>query len=473
MQNSAKVGLLVIVFAALLYGGYAILGKAFSHPKTHRFYAEFTDAGGTGDGTPITMAGVRIGTVKGVKLISPRLARLTLEVDEAVRIPRGSVAKQGTSIIGLGSNPLQIVAPENSNGFLEDGETIHGGTSSPFEAYMPPEARETLKELNLTLRATRQLVGNKDLQARLTKLLDHSSATLDKFGAIAQQAQGMMARANGLIGSTRPLVAQAMRDASLAMSDIRKSTQLVTRLIESGKYQDQALALLQQLNETAKKADSLMANISNFVGDQGLQGSLKTSLANVEKMSDSGTRIAANGEVISKNGITLSEKAIVLADKASAIADEARNALEKISGFFGRGPSRPSIPKLEGHLDLLRQTDPNHWRTDLYGRVDLKDSFLDIGLYDAFESNKTILQLGSPLVKKGDYRLGIYASKPSAGVDFQIAPRVSLRGDVFDINKPHFDLRTQLDFGNGVVGWLGLEKIFDRNAFVAGVGIRK
>lgn len=473
MQSASKVGFLVVVFVALLYGAYAILGKSFVQDKTNTYFAVFKDAAGTTVGTEVTMAGVKIGTVKSIQLVNPTEAKLALEIKRDVQIPAGSTAQISGSLIGFGNNPIEIHPPSQPSGSaLADGATIPGARTSAL-AEMLPESKETMKELNATLVATRKLIENQDLQKKLEKLMDSSSATLDKFGALATQAQGLMAKANGLVSDNQATLNAAMKNASLAMADVRKSTQLLTKLIESGKYQDESLALLKQLNATAKKADDLMVSINSVVTDPTMQANLKDTMANVNKMSESGTHIAANTEVISKNGITMSEKAIELLDKANAIADEAKSALEKISGFFNKGTGKPNLPKVEAHLDLLRETDPSHWRTDLYGRFALGNNFVDAGLFDAFESNKVILQYGDWLAGSAAYRYGIYASKPGVGVDFRVAPKVSLRTDLFDINNPRLDFRTQIDFGKGFVGWLGLERIFDRNSFVAGVGIKK
>ena len=40
MANAAKVGLLVVVFFALLIGGYAFLGKSLFAPPVETYYAE-------------------------------------------------------------------------------------------------------------------------------------------------------------------------------------------------------------------------------------------------------------------------------------------------------------------------------------------------------------------------------------------------------------------------------------------------
>jgi len=358
-------------------------------------------------------------------------------------------------------------------GYLAAGDTIQGVKGSPIDSFLPEEGKQTLRELNETLAATRKLLENQTLEKKLEALIDNSSKTLTQFGNLASQAQELVAKTSGVVGHSQPEIVGAMHSASLAMADIRKATQLLSKMIESGKYQDQTMALLKQLNDTAAKATDLMTNLDSFASDPKMQSDIKQSVANVDKMTDSGTRIAANTEAISKNGVTLSQKAIELADKANSIADDAKAALDKISKFFNKNGTTPKLPHVEGHIDLLHESDPNYWRTDLYGRIDLDRGFVDAGLYDAFETNKVILQLGEPLGKIGDYRYGIYASKPALGVDFRVAPQVMLRTDLFDINKPEFDLRTEFDFGHGFVGWLGVERVFSQDSFVAGIGIKR
>src|SRR5207302_757985 len=99
MQGGWKVGLLVVAFVALLFSGYAILGKSLLAPKTNRFYADFTDAAGITAGAPVFMAGVKIGTVNSVSLSSPTLAQFAIEVDGTVHIPAGSTANIQSPLI--------------------------------------------------------------------------------------------------------------------------------------------------------------------------------------------------------------------------------------------------------------------------------------------------------------------------------------------------------------------------------------
>ena len=128
--------------------------------------------------------------------------------------------------------------------------------------------------------------------------------------------------------------------------------------------------------------------------------------------------------------------------------------------------------QIESSIDLLRQTEPNRFRTDVGVKVDLKDFDIHVGLWDAFESNRINAQIAKPFSLNGEYRYGIYASKPGVGVDYRVASGLYLRGDLFDINNPRFDLRARYEFGNGFYGWLGVDSVFKKNAPTIGVGIR-
>jgi phospholipid/cholesterol/gamma-HCH transport system substrate-binding protein len=189
-------------------------------------------------------------------------------------------------------------------------------------------------------------------------------------------------------------------------------------------------------------------------------------------MAESGEKIAKNGEQISANAIVASEKVIELETKASALLDDVKGALGNITDFFKKTGGKVNVPKFETTLDLRRQTEPNRFQTDIGVKVDLKDYDIHVGLWDAFESNRITAQIAKPFSPNGEYRYGIYASKPGVGVDYRLAQGLYLRGDLFDINNPRFDLRARYEFGKGFYGWLGMDRVFDRNSPTIGVGIR-
>lgn len=475
MQGAAKVGALVIVFVVLLYGAFMVLGKdLFGKPQVE-YYAAFHDAGGVTAGSPVQMAGVKIGTVDGVKLVSPTLAKMTLKIGAEFKLPEGSTAVIPTALIGLGDKAVVIMPPDTSNRtnttYLSPGATLNGTKAGALDNILPnPQA--TVNELNKTLAAARKLLENQKLQDKLVALLDSSNKTAQHFGNLAARMDMVLAQSN-------PKIQNALTSASATMAEVQKGTAMLTQILKEGKFQKQALAMLDKLNKAAEGATQIMADVHALTSDPQLKDSLTKTANNVATMTDSGTRIAQSaekiakdGEKISANAIVMSEKAVEIETKASALLDEVQKAVENIKGFFQKGGGKVSIPKVETNIDLIRETEPNEFRTDITATIDVKNYKIDVGLWDAFESNKLIAQIGKPFSANGKYRYGIYASKPGIGVDYRVAPGFYLRGDLFDINNPRFDLRARYEFGKGFYGWIGVSSVFDKNAPIIGFGIR-
>jgi phospholipid/cholesterol/gamma-HCH transport system substrate-binding protein len=463
MQGAGKVGGLVIVFVLLVIGAYQILGRQLFGSDTHVYYADFADAGGINEGAKVLMAGVNIGSVTKIALVNPRKARITLTLDKKYRLPVGSQAIVPPSLIGLGDTQLWISPPETTTGYLPPESVIPGMRPGPLDAIMP-NSKETLKELNATLTATRKLLENGQLQSNLNALMKSSSITAEKFGRLADQTNLLLSRNQGDI-------ARAIHSAANAMHDVQQSTALFAKLMKEGKLQKDSEQLLESITHTAQKAQGLVVDLDRFVNDPSLRKPLSSTMSNISDMTASGAVIAKNTEQITANGAIVSKKAIDLADKAGQIEDEAREALKHVSGFFSK-PTTKATP-IKFSMDFIRSSKPDHWRTDLNGELNLFDNNLSLGLYDAFEGNRFSGQLIKNFSGAGRYRYGVYASKPGLGVDYQLTRKLGLRGDLFDLNDPQFNVRASYQLNDDFVGWLGMERIFGRNAPAIGFGVHK
>lgn len=470
MNGAWKVGLLVIVFGSMLVGAYAVLGQNLWAEKPDLYYAELNDAGGVTPGTRILLSGVKVGTVRKVELASAETAKMTLALDSGTKIPQGTSVKIPSSFIGFGDTPIQLV-PGKGPGEVAVGSTLAGKKTTALESVMP-EAKDTLaalestlKETQLMLKDARSLLNDKQLYGNVNKLMATTERTVGQYGKLAGRMDRLIAQNQGKLGD-------ALTMATGAMSDIRKSTQIISKLLEDGKLTDQTTALLENLNQTTEKAGKLIDNLNAFVEDPELRGPLQRTAANVEKITDSGTRMTGDLEKMAKNGVTITENTATLTAKANELADETKTVLQQVQKLLGKAPS-PGKIKVEGGLDLVRTERPGYYRTDLEAKIDFSNNRLYAGLYDAFESNKVTLQLGKSLDPKTELRYGIYASKPGLGVEYALARGLYLRGDFYDINNPRADLRARYSLGGGAFGWLGVDQAFKKNRFLVGVGFRK
>lgn len=466
MNSAAKVGLLVVVFLGLAFAGLNTLGRSLFAKKPHVFFAELPDAGGVVTGTKVTMAGVRIGTVSKVSLLNPKLARLDLAIDAEQRIPMGSKVLLPASLIGFGDSSIQVVPPEIlTNEALPPGAVMAGIKGNPLDAILP-EGRETVKELTATLKAARTFISDGDMKKSVSNLTQTANTTVTQFGNLA-------ARTNALIDQNKSALGDAVADARLSMSEIRQASQAFAKLMTDGKLQSKSIALLDELQRTTAKAEKLVSNINDFVSDPQLKANLDATLASAANVAKKGETIADNTEKMTKNGEVLSQKAIQLADDAHEIALEAKQVVQKINALLGKSPKSPVAGPVTAEMDITREADPRHLRTDFDFAIPLRGSSLHFGVYDAFESNRLNLQLAKPFGSRSDYRLGVYAGKPGLGVDYWFAPGTSLVGNLFDLNEPRFDMRLSHEFGGGLIGWLGLDRVFKDNVPSIGIGIRK
>jgi phospholipid/cholesterol/gamma-HCH transport system substrate-binding protein len=483
MQSAAKVGLLLVVFIGLLIGGYAVLGRSLFGRATQTYYADFSDASGIAPGTQVLMAGVKVGSVGTIRLVNPKLARMSLLLDKDVQVPTGTVAMLPSSLIGLGSSPVELTPPAQlTGGNVRPGSVLPGRKGGPLDNVLP-DADKTVAEFTKTLTAVRKLLEDQRLQQDVKELIRTSTTTIDRFGKLANNV-------NYQLATNQASVQRAIIKGTQAVADVQQVTAAVVRLVNEGKIQGNVKEILAELTSASRRADQLVANMNKLVTDPSLPRTTrnvaditetgKSIAANVNQITETGKAVATNTEAITRNGVTISQNAITLTEKANVIADNAieiekqlQGVLERIGGFFTRRPGTGRGFSFTTEMDLIHESDPGRFRTDLSINIPTGGGRVNAGFYDAFESNKLILQYGKDVTGSLGYRYGIYGSKPAVGVDYQIAPRAYLRTDLWDINNARFDARLRYEFGNGLVGWVGMDRIFRDNAPTFGIGIRR
>lgn len=466
MQNAWKVGVLVIVFGALFLGAYAVLNRSVFAKKTVTYYAEFADAGGVNSGARVLLAGVNVGTVRSVRLVGPRQARLTLAIDEGVEIPEGSTVVLPSSLIGIGDRALNIVAPATGGGRLPAGAILPGRIQSALAGFVP-EGEKTIAELNATLRATRALLEDPALKGRLATLLESGEVTVAEFGKLAR-------RIDALVVANRGNLAEAVAKASQVMDNLEATSREALALVKESGFKERIEALLGDMRSAVGEGSRLIKDMGALVNDPNLRQPLEAILANTETMSASGARVAQQAETLVQNGITFSERAIELTDKVNGLVEDARDVIEKFKGTLGRIPSAAAgIGPIDAEFIAFRDLDPSNNRAEVAVKVPFKGTNYYVGLFDAFDRNQLSLQVGKTLSPSLETRYGVYASQPGVGVDFTLGPRLRLRGDVFGLNKPRFDARAGFDLGGGLTGYVGLTRVFDRNTPTVGIGIKR
>ncbi|MFN7172003.1 MAG: MlaD family protein [Fimbriimonadaceae bacterium] len=474
MQGAWKVGLLVLVFIGLLLGAYAVLGR-LNAPRTNSYYVQFTDATGIVRGSPVFISGVRVGQVAEVDLVPPSTAMARIEVDTTVAVPLGTQAVIPRGFISFGQGNLSLVPPDQIQGFVppNDPSVVLVGTQGNPINDLFPDTQETIAELNKTLIALREVLENEDFRTDVKELIDTTTNTIDNYGKLANQL-------TGFVGSSRSEFDQILRTVDVTLMQVNRGITTVNSLLEDPTWQNEATALLKELNATAAQANQLLGSISTYVDDPETKARLDRTLANFETMSESGVRIADNAERIAENANQISAdfkifsaEANELAKRANVLTEEATDLVRSVRGKVDdfEVPSF-GFPRIRAGIDTQYNFENERVLSNMGFSLDFGRSRAYLGLYDAFESNRLIALYGTDVMNNLEGNAGVFAGKPSIGVKWSVTPGFGLTGQLYGVNRPTFDARARLRLGRNVDAFAGVDSLFKYNYPIVGLGFR-
>lgn len=253
MSNETKVGIfvvaIIITFLVLLFEtGELDLSK----PDTYSITMVFSTVEGLKVGSQLEMAGVQIGTVKGIYLSRNYSAVVTAEVNEDIKIPIDSVASIATK--GVLGDKIIIIKPGSSKNTIEPEGNLPRTT-------VPPSLDTLLEQLG-------QIAGN------LTELTGSLNATLgdeETLRSILNNIQKLSEDSSALVAANKDnitLVVANLKDITATMVDASESF----------------TGASQSMNEILANINSGNGTLGKLVYDDSLYRSLVDSLESLHKL---------------------------------------------------------------------------------------------------------------------------------------------------------------------------------------------
>lgn len=274
-----KIALVVIAGLVILFFGMNYLKGLNLFSSSNKYYIVFKDISGLGSSSPIYADGYKVGVVKGITYNYNNAGNIKVEaeIDEQLRIPKGSSAEIESDMLGnvkvnllLATNPRERVMP---------GETIQGDINSgalgqmkdmvPMIVGMMPKLDSIVTSLNLLL-ADPAIVQSLHNVQTITGDLTVTTRQLNSLMAgLNRQVPGMMTRADSLLDNTNRLVGKLNKvdvDGTMAKVDATlANVEEFTRRLNNGQGSLGLLmndpALYNNLNSTMRSADSLLIDL--------------------------------------------------------------------------------------------------------------------------------------------------------------------------------------------------------------------
>lgn len=146
-RSAFLVGIISIVGIAAATTFAFYIDKLPFLKQVYRISAEFKDAAGLNPDNQVRVAGIKVGTVTGIRLEGDHVV-VDMEIANDIEIPKDTVANIKLATI-LGTKFVDIDG-EGGEPYLEDGDTIPlEDTTVPYEIYQAAnQGTEVLEDLN-------------------------------------------------------------------------------------------------------------------------------------------------------------------------------------------------------------------------------------------------------------------------------------------------------------------------------------
>ncbi|MBI3910705.1 MAG: MCE family protein [Armatimonadetes bacterium] len=507
-NQAVVVGLVVLLAAALLVSiGLALRGFG-RYGAAYQIEVRVLDARGIDEDAEVLFQGVEVGRVARVRLLEDG-PRLLLRIDRRVRPDSNDRITIVSPLIGF-APPFVEITRQPGGEPVVGSPPVYQGTAEPQLADLVPKVRQALDSLNdLTTRMADltgsfdKLVGDPRLRRALlasagnlermsgnfvvasenfVRLTRRSPAILDEMNETVRAARRAAGQFERMVGQLQQVAHQAtgaLEQAEGALTEFRGAGQETRGLVAENR--ERLRELMQGLRGSLEQLNGTLADTRALVGNPELRTNLERTSANVRDASDTLRKIVEDVRGITGD-VKVQEDLRSAVTGLRAATEEAGSAFRRINEILGRSEqvartARAGLKRLgqaQIGAELVRGFHPAMNRLDVnayipWGRRD----FIQLGLYDATESNKFNLQLGRPLGGDVALRYGLYASRLGFGLDFGRPGRRYTALNLYGLDNPLFDIRGYVPLSKELDLAIGVDRLFQRSTPVLGVRFRR
>lgn len=172
--KEAKIGLAgIIALGMLIYGINYLKGVDILNPSKY-IYVKYNNINGLIKSSPVYADGFKIGTVSDITYMydNPGNIVVQIELDDEVRIPKGSYGELRTDM--LGSPSMHILMSNNMRESYQTGDTIpgvvNGGVMEALSSDLMPKVEKIIPKLDSIISSLNTLLADGRIDATLTSV---------------------------------------------------------------------------------------------------------------------------------------------------------------------------------------------------------------------------------------------------------------------------------------------------------------
>lgn len=266
LTKEVKIGLWVIVALAILFFGINYLKGINIFHAANYYYASYTNVEGLATSAPVTLNGFKVGQVREINydFKNPGHVIVEMSVDKNLRIPAGTKAVLGSSLLGTASIILELSDTKDYHNIGDHliGEVQPGMLDALSNQFMP-SISQIFPKVDTLLTTINALASNPALQtsiSRLDAITADLATTTSQVARISQQLASVPGQINPILADVKNItgnVSTISSDVSVLSGKMREMP--FDELVANLKTTTENLRVLtQQLNDPNSSLGQLM-----------------------------------------------------------------------------------------------------------------------------------------------------------------------------------------------------------------------
>ncbi|MBQ2225850.1 MAG: MCE family protein [Prevotella sp.] len=279
MKKEVTIAITACVAVVILFFGLNFLKGMTIFSSDNSYYVRFHDIQGLSKANPIYADGYKVGVVKDIYYDYDGNGDVIVkfDVDNNLRIPKGSTAEVGSDL--MGNVKMNLLMANNPRERVNPGDTIQGATNSGLMgrvAQILPTVEALVPKIDSILTSVNALLADPALAATLhnaqqiTSNLTTTSQQLNVLMAnLNKSVPGMLNKADATLANTQKLTNNlAAVDIQTTMNEVNSTISNLKTFTDNLNNGKGSLGLLMNdpglynnLNSTMISADSLLIDL--------------------------------------------------------------------------------------------------------------------------------------------------------------------------------------------------------------------
>lgn len=279
LSREFKTAIIVIAGIAFFFIGFNFLKSKSVFKRTNTYYAYFQHSNGLKAGTPITVNGVKIGTVEAVEL-EEKTARIkvTLGCETDFTFSKNSKAEIYSSL--LGGAALQILPAFDDAPIAQSNDVLE----SSVQADMLQSLTSKIDPISLS--TNELLLKSNEAMKSVNTMLNEATVnemkkTIANLNTTMQHLAQSSAMLNQILAKNQANLQNTLQNTNAITTDLAKVSNDLAQA-DFDKLIAETQSTLKNLNEMLSEAQSGKGSLGKLMKDEALYNNLEASSKQLE-----------------------------------------------------------------------------------------------------------------------------------------------------------------------------------------------